>query len=389
MPETLSPLGQVMGQTRRYRIMELARGRTDIIAMGRGDPDLPTPAHIVEAARRSMDGWGTHYTAAEGAPRLREAIAAKLQRENGLAYDAGDVLVTTGAQEALYLAVQVLLSPGDDAVITDPYYGAYGPMTRVAGAKLIGVPTRGARMEPDVAAIEAAINAAVKVLIVVSPNNPSTNVIADDTLDALARLAVRHDLWVISDEIYEKLVFDGHRHRSIASLPGMQSRTIVVNGFAKSYNMTGWRIGYAAGPRPVIAAMKTLKGTISICAPAVAQAAGLAALEGPQDCVADLVATYAERREVVRGALDRMRMPYVAHQGTFYIYADVSGSGKSADEFTEALLVDGGVLVFPSTEFGTGTRHVRLSLLQPIPVLKEAMGRIARVWNAHTTGGDR
>jgi aspartate/methionine/tyrosine aminotransferase len=169
----------------------------------------------------------------------------------------------------------------------------------------------------------------------------------------------------------------------------MQSRTIVVNGFAKSYNMTGWRVGYAVGPRPVIAAMKTLKGTISICAPAVAQAAALAALEGPQDCVADLVATYAGRREVVRGALDRMRMPYVAHQGTFYIYADVSGSGKSADEFTEALLVDGGVLVFPSTEFGTGTRHIRLSLLQPIPVLEEAMSRVARVWSAHTHGGDR
>jgi aspartate/methionine/tyrosine aminotransferase len=135
--------------------------------------------------------------------------------------------------------------------------------------------------------------------------------------------------------------------------------------------------------------MKSLKGTISICAPAVAQAAALAALEGPQDCVADLVATYAERRRVVCAALDRMRMPYVAHQGTFYVYADVSGSGKSADAFTEALLLDGGVLVFPSTEFGSGTRHIRLSLLQPIPVLEDAMARIAKVWHAHTTGGHR
>jgi aminotransferase len=389
MPDTLSPLGKVMGQTRRYRIMELARGRKDVIAMGRGDPDLPTPAHIVDAARRSMDGWGTHYTAAEGAPRLREAIASKLKNENGLTFDASDILVTTGAQEALYLAIQVLLAPGDAAIITDPYYGAYAPMTRVAGASLIAVPTGGDRMEPDVAAIEAALTPAAKVLIVVSPNNPSTNVIRDSTLDALAHLAVRHDLWVISDEIYEKLVFDEHRHRSIASLPGMAARTIVVNGFAKSYCMTGWRIGYAAGPRSVITAMKTLKGTISICAPAMAQAAALAALEGPQDCVADLVTTYAERRGVVRTALDHMRMPYVAHQGTFYIYADVSGSGKSADDFTEALLVDGGVLVFPSTEFGTGTRHIRLSLLQPIPVLEEAMSRIARVWGTHTNGGHR
>ena len=389
MPATLSPLGQVMGQTRRYKIMELARGRTDVIAMGRGDPDLPTPPHIIEAARRSMDGWGTHYTAAEGAPRLREAIAAKLKTENSLTFDASDVLVTTGAQEALYLAIQVLLSPGDAAVITDPYYGAYAPMTRVAGASLIAVPVGGERMEPDVAEIEAALTPAVKVLVVVSPNNPSTNVIADKTLEALARLVVRRDLWVISDEIYEKLVFDEHRHRSIASLPGMAARTIVVNGFAKSYCMTGWRIGYAAGPKSAIAAMKTLKGTISICAPAMAQAAALAALEGPQECVSDLVATYAERRTIVRAALDKMRMPYVAHQGTFYIYADVSRSGKSADDFTEALLVDGGVLVFPSTEFGTGTRHIRLSLLQPIPVLEEAMKRIARVWGSHTTGGDR
>jgi aspartate/methionine/tyrosine aminotransferase len=378
-----------MAQTRRYRIMELARGRTDIIAMGRGDPDLPTPPHIVEAGRRSLDGWGTHYTAAEGAPRLREAIAAKLHRENGLAYEAGDVLVTTGAQEGLYLALQVLLSSGDAAVITDPYYGAYAPMTRVAGAHLIAVPVGGDRMEPDVDAIEAALTPAVKVLIVVSPNNPSTNVVTAATLAALARLAVRRDLWVISDEIYEKLVFDGHRHHSIAGLPEMAARTIVINGFAKSYCMTGWRVGYAAGPRHVIAAMKTLKGTISICAPAVAQAAALAALEGPQDCVADLVATYAERRRVVGAALDRMRMPYVAHQGTFYIYADISASGKPADAFTEALLLDGGVLVFPSTEFGSGTRHIRLSLLQPIPVLEDAMARIARVWDTQTNGGHR
>jgi aspartate/methionine/tyrosine aminotransferase len=389
MPDTLSPLGQALAQTRRYRIMELARGRAGLVPMGRGDPDLPTPAHIVEAGRRALDGWGTHYTAAEGAPRLRQAIAGKLRAENGLAYDARDIIVTSGAQEALYLAIQCLLARGQAAVVTDPYYGAYTQMAQAAGARLVPVAAAGTTMEPDVAAIERAMTPDVRLLILVSPNNPSTNVIADVTLEALARLAIERDLWVLSDEIYEKLVFDGRRHRSIASLPGMQARTIVVNGFAKTYCMTGWRVGYAAGPQPLITAMKTLKQAITICAPAVAQAAALAALEGPQQCVADLLATYEERRRVVLAALDRMRMPYVRHQGTFYVYADVSAGGKPADAFAEALLLDGNVLVFPSTEFGAGTRHIRLSLLQPVPVLEDAMTRIAKVWAAHLPGGVR
>lgn len=388
MRELLSPLGQVLARTRRYRIMELARGRRDLIAMGRGDPDLPTPEHIVEAGREALSGWGTHYTAPEGAPRLREAIAAKLRADNGLAYEAKDILVSTGAQEALFLAMQCLLGKGDAALITDPYYGAYAQMALTAGAQFIPVPARDGLMEPDVEGLARAVTPAVKALILITPNNPSTNVMSDAALQALARLAIDRSLIVITDEIYEKLTFDGHRHRSIAGLPGMQERTVVVNGFAKTYCMTGWRIGYAAGPPAVIAAMTRLKQAISICAPAVSQAAALAALEGPQACVADLLETYAHRRAVVLRALDAMRMPYVPHQGTFYVYAEVAGSGMPSDAFAEALLEEGAILVFPSTEFGAGLRHIRLSLLQPVPVLEDAMARIARVWHAHGGGGD-
>ncbi len=388
MTELLSPLGQAFAQTKRYRILDLARGRRDVISMGRGDPDLPTPEHIVEAGSKALSDWGTHYTAAEGHPRLREAIAAKLRRDNALTYSPQDVLVTSGGQEALFLAMMCLLGAGDAALITDPYYGAFQPMALAAGARLIPIPGRDGTMEPDVDALARAATPDVKVLVLVSPNNPSSNVTADTSLEALARLAHERNLTVISDEIYEKLVFDGHHHRSIAALPGMQERTVVTNGFAKTYCMTGWRIGYAAGPTALIGAMARLKQTISICAPAVSQAAALEALEGPQQCVDDLLSTYAERRGVVLRALDAAKLPYVPQQGTFYVYADIRRARLTSDAFAEGLLQREGVLVFPSTEFGRGPHHIRLSLLHRAPVLEEAVGRIARVWHKYLNGGD-
>ncbi len=387
MREPLSARGQALASRRRYRIMELARGVPDVITLGRGDPDQPTPAHIVDAACTALRAWATHYTAAEGMPALREAIARKLDRENGLTYSPDEVLVTTGAQEALYLAAQVLLGDGDEVLIADPYYGAYTPIVEAAGGHLVPVAVDAGSMEPVEAVLKAAVTPRTKLLVIVTPNNPSTTVLSPDVLGMLARLAQAHDLWVISDEIYEKLTFDGAVHHSIAAIPSMRERTVVVNGFAKTYCMTGWRVGYAAGPAAVITAMARLKQAVNICAPAVAQAGALAALTGPQDSVADLIGIYQQRRQAVLAALRGMHLPYVRHQGTFYVYADVSGAGMPSDRFAEELLLTGRVLVFPSTEFGSGRGHIRLSLLQPMDVLEDALNRVAAVWARYAGGG--
>ncbi|GIV81122.1 MAG: hypothetical protein KatS3mg051_0476 [Anaerolineae bacterium] len=248
------------GTQLRYALMELAATLPDIIALGRGDPDLPTPAHIIEAAKAAIRDGRTDPTPVAGMPVLREAIAAKLRAENGLDVEAENVIVTTGGQEALFLVMQALLDPGDEILVPDPRYTSYDDAILSAGARMVMVPTEHAdafNLRPE--AVEAAITPRTKALLIVTPSNPTAGIVTEDRLRAIAEIAIRRNLIVISDEIYEKFVYDGWQHFSIGSLPGMAERTITLNGFSKTYSMTGLRVGYAAGPVNLIEAMTRIK----------------------------------------------------------------------------------------------------------------------------------
>jgi aminotransferase len=365
----------------RTRMLEIAAKLHDVIAMGRGDPDFPTPAHIVEAAKRAMDADQTHYTHPAGMPQLRAAIAETLRRENGLDYSAEEIIVTAGAQEAMMLCMLALVNPGDEVLIPSPRFTSYDTAVELCGGKWVTVPT----YEKDdfalaPAEIEKRITVRSKIIVLVTPNNPTGAVTPPQAIRQIAEIAQRHNLMVLSDEIYSKIIFEGSEHLSIASLAGMKERTITLNGFSKSYSMTGWRVGYLAAPQEFVRMLIEPRHTLSINAATPSQWAALAALTGPQDDVARMFAAYRERRAYMMKALDEVGFTYGHPGGAFYIYVNVEKSGLAAPVFCERLLREARVLLFPGTLFGdTDERYVRMSLLQPVERMREAMERIMAV----------
>lgn len=365
-----------------FDLMELARSRPAAITLGLGDPDLPTPAHIVAAAAEAIESGRTGPTPATGLLELREAIARKLSRDNGVEVDPEtEVLVTTGGQEALFLLVQALIEPGDEIIVPDPRYTSYDRAISLAGGKMVLVPTHAENnfaLDPD--EVEKRITPRTKVLLVISPNNPTAGVNPPEVMQRLAEIATKHDLIVVADEIYEKFVYDDAVHVSIASLPGMRSRTITLNGMSKTYAMTGWRIGYLAAPSSFIRAASGLKEMVNIQAPSVSQWASVAALNGPQECVEEMRRTYDERRKMMMGELDRMGISYGHPYGGLYIWANVSSTGLSASEFSYKLLDEENVLVLPGAGFGQGWDDwIRMTILQPEETLREVAERMSKI----------
>jgi aminotransferase len=364
-------------------LIDLAQHLPDVISLGLGDPDFATPAHIIAAAKEAMaDGRCDHYTHPAGLIELRRAIAAKLARDNDIVADPQtEITVTTGGQEGLYAIVQALLNPSDEILVPDPRYSSYDAAIGRAGGVIVPVPTR-QEDDFDLRPEEVArrITPRTKAILLVTPSNPTAAVISPAHLRAIADLAIAHDLVVISDEIYEKFVFDGAEHFSIGSLPAMRERTITLSGFSKTYAMTGWRLGYVVAPPALTRAIRALKESISIAAPAISQWAGVAALNGPQECVDQFRATYDARRRVLMPALDALGFTYGHPYGTFYIFANIAATGMPAFTLARKLLEEAHVLIFPGTGFGAAWGdYLRFSLLQPTPVLLEAVARLERV----------
>ena len=364
----------------RTRLLEIASGLDDVIAMGRGDPDFHTPQHIVGAAKRAMDAHQHHYTPPHGLPALRRAIAADLGRF-GLSYSEDEVAVTAGVQEAIMLCMLAFVEAGDEVLITSPRFTTYDTAVAMCGGRAVPVPTL---EEDDFAltseAIEARVTDRTKVLVLVSPNNPTGAVTPPATIRSIAELAQRQDLIVISDEIYADLVYEGAEHLSIASIPGMKGRTVTLNGFSKSYAMTGWRVGYLAAPADVVRMLIEPRHTLSINAATPSQYAALAALEGPKDELEAMKRSYDERRRYLMGALDDLGLSYGFPGGAFYIYTNVAASGQGAADFCVRLLQEGRVLVFPGALFGdTDDKYIRISYLQPLERIREAVDRMQAV----------
>ena len=352
-----------------------------VINLGTGTPDFPTPAHVIEAAKAALDGGQTQYTAWPGILPLREAIASKLDRDNGLKPNLQkELIVTTGVQEALLVIFLALLDPGDEMLVPSPYYNEYYRDSLVAGGRLVTVPTyERDSFLVDAAEIEERISPRTKAIILNSPSGATGSVLALRTLEAIAELAQRYDLVVVSDEIYEKFLYDGHRHHSIAALPGMWERTVTVNGFSKYYSMTGWRVGYLTGPADLLQSMLAFKHSMTICAPAVSQWAALAALTGSMDWWPSVAKDYEARRQLWIEGLDAMGLSYGQPQGAFYLMVNISPTGKTSKEFAQALKQEEKVLVGPGSAFGEeGEGYIRVSFNAPVDKLEEGLQRMQR-----------
>ncbi len=362
------------------RMLELSAKAENAIHMEQGEPDFITPDFISEAAVEAVRKGFTHYTEIDGTLELRQAIADKLRVENGIDADPRtEVTVTSGSQEAMLIAALGFLNPGDEALILDPYYPAYYEDTLLAEAVPVPVPLDEKREYGiDLKAIESRLTEKTRMIWMCSPSNPTGRVFSRQDLETVAEVAKRHDLIVFADEIYEKIVYDGARHISIGSLPGMEDRTITVNGFSKAYAMTGWRIGYIAAEKKLSAALRKLHYYATLCPNAISQKAAFAALTGPQQCVREMVLEYDRRRRLVLSELGKIKpLSYAIPKGAFYVFPDFSNFEKSDETFAAYLLKEAGVATAPGSGFGNvGKGHLRISYSVSYEQVKEGLRRI-------------
>lgn len=363
----------------------------DIISLGAGEPDFETPRAARDAAHAAIDQGKTHYTPCPGEKSLRVAIAAKLARENGLRYDPAEIVVSNGAKQALYNAFLALLDPGDVAVVPSPYWVTYPEAVRLVGATPRLLPMAAERgFKPDLDRLDGALRGA-RLFIFNSPSNPTGAVLTRAEVEALGQVLLRHDCWIVTDEIYEKLVFDGASHHSLpAVVPALRERTVVVNGLSKAYAMTGWRMGYAAAPRAVAQALDLVQSHTTSNACSVSQHAAQAALEHGDADTAAMLEAFARRRRMVLAALTPVRgLKLAPPQGAFYVFPDVSAwlGGRIADAtaLCELLLDEANVAAVSGEAFGD-PRCIRLSYATSDRLLATALERVVRFLDGHAGG---
>jgi aminotransferase len=353
----------------------------EVISLGIGEPDFVTPAPILAAGERSLAAGQTGYTSNSGLVELREAISDQIDRLYGLRYDPEtEILVTVGVSEALHLAALALVETGDEVLVPEPSYVAYPAVVTFAGGKAVPVPTYVENdFQLEAGDLEGAITPRTRGLLFGSPSNPTGAVIGPERLAAIAAFAERHNLFVLSDEIYDRLVY-GVRHHCFAALPGMRERTITLGGFSKDYAMTGWRVGYACGPAELIAGLRKIHQYIIMSAPTAGQWAAVAALTDPaaEDAVGAMVAAYDRRRRIIVDGLNAIGLPTFEPHGAFYAFPDIRPTGLDADTFSTRLLYEHQVAVVPGEAFGeAGRGFVRCSYATSLEKIDLALERIA------------
>ncbi len=361
----------------RARALE-ATGRS-IVHLEIGEPDFDTPSNVREAAKAALDAGLTHYPPFAGLPELRAAIAADSTARRGLAVEPSNVFVTVGGKGVMVYAILAVVDPGAEVIVPDPGYPIYESITRFIGGTPVPIPIRMANdFRLDVDELASLITPRTRLLVLNSPANPTGGVLTRDDIERVAELAVRHDLVVLSDEIYSRILYDGAEHVSIASIEGMAERTIVLDGFSKTYAMTGWRLGYAIVPDWLVKAYGQLIINTISGATAFAQAGAIEALRGPQADVDGMVAEFRARRDLVVDGLNAIE-GFRCHrpQGAFYVFPDVSGTGLAGAELADRLLQEAGVCVLAGTAFGgVGRSHIRISYANSRENLTEALRRI-------------
>lgn len=360
---------------------ELVQARKGVISLGVGEPDFVTPWHIREAAIFALEKGMTTYTSNLGMPRLREAVAKYVDGFFKVGYDPlKEVLITVGVSEALDLAFRALLEPGDEVIYHEPCYVSYGPSITLAYGVPVVVETR---PENDfgltAADVAAAITPRTRAIVLNFPTNPTGAVIASTELQAIADLAIKHDLIVITDEIYSELRFDGKPHVTIAALPGMKARTLLLHGFSKAFAMTGFRLGYACAPQQLIEAMMKIHQYGILCAPTISQAAAIEALENGAAAVEMMRRSYDQRRQFIVSRLNGMGLPTFEPGGAFYAFPDIRGSGLTSKEFAKRLLEEESVAAVPGDAFGAcGEGFLRCCYATAFTDLREAMNRLEK-----------
>lgn len=363
------------------KFFDLLGDMKDVISLTVGQPDFVTPWHIRAAAIESLEAGKTYYTSNAGLPRLREEIARYLERRFSLRYDpVTELLVTVGGSEAIDLAVRGVIDPGDEVIIPTPSFVCYAPLVTLAGGIPVEVETKEAdefKLTAD--ALRRALTPKTKLVILPFPNNPTGAILTRDDLAALAEVLRETEVLVLSDEIYAELTY-GTRHVSIASLPGMRERTLIVSGFSKAYAMTGWRLGYLAAPGAMIREIFKIHQYGIMCAPTTAQFGAIEAMQNGDGDVEEMVAEYDRRRKYLVHKLRDLGIPCFEPRGAFYVFPNVSGFGMTSEQFCEKLLYDYGVAIVPGTAFGKcGEGFARVSYAYSVRHLDRALERLAKM----------
>jgi len=369
------------------RFFDLLASIEGVISLGVGEPDFATPWHICETAISSLEKGYTMYTSNSGMPELRQELSRYLKNNYSLEYDPdSELLITVGVSEALDLAMRAILDPGDEVIMPDPCYVSYNPCVVLAGGIPIMVPANQENnFEISAADIEAQINNRTKAILIGYPANPTGAVMTKGKLAQIAEVARRHHLLTISDEIYAKLVY-GVEHTCFATLPEMKESTILLGGFSKTYAMTGWRIGYAAAPREIIASMTKIHQYTIMCAPTMAQVAAIEALKSGEDSATEMVEEYNRRRLIIVKGLNDIGLPCFEPKGAFYAFPSIKGTGMTSEEFAENLLIEEKVAVVPGSAFGQcGEGYIRCCYATSLADIEEALSRMKRFVAKHKT----
>ncbi len=365
------------------KFFDIAREIEGAISLGVGEPDFDTPWHIREEGIYSLERGKTYYTSNAGLKELRLEIVNFMKRKYDISYDFNkNILVTVGGSEAIDMALRAMIEVGDEVILTTPCYVSYEPCAILAGAKVKTIPLKNENnFRLTAKELEDAITPKSKILLMCFPNNPTGAIMDKKDLEEIAKVVIKHDLVVISDEIYSELTY-GSKHVSIASLPGMKERTIVINGFSKTYSMTGWRLGYACGPEEIIKEMTKIHQFAIMCAPTTSQYAGIEALKNGDDDIVAMRDAYDERRRYVLNRLNEIGIPCFEPKGAFYVFPDIRKFGLSSEEFCLRLLKEEKVVVVPGNAFGeSGEGFVRISYAYSLADLKNALARVEKFVN--------
>ncbi|MGD9101118.1 MAG: aminotransferase class I/II-fold pyridoxal phosphate-dependent enzyme [Anaerolineae bacterium] len=367
------------------RFFDIAATMDDVISLGIGEPDFNAPPAAAQAGARALDTGDVHYTSNSGIIELRRAISAQVEQLYGMRYDPEtEILVTVGVSEALYLALTAVLDPGDEVIVPEPCFVSYASGVSLVGGVPVPVSTYvHERFQVTAETLRAAITPRTKALLIGYPNNPTGAVLSPQRMAEIAALAEEHDLLVISDEIYDRLVY-GVEHTCFSSLPHMRQRTIVLQGFSKAYAMTGFRVGYALTTPPLLAAMRKVHQYLIMSAPTVGQQAALAAMTHSEDDVKEMVARYDRRRKLIVGGLNEIGLACFEPQGAFYAFPSIKVTGMDGETFAETLLQEERVAVVPGSAFGeSGQGFVRCSYATAYEQIEEALERMARFMRRH------
>lgn len=367
------------------RFFDIAATMDDVISLGIGEPDFVTPKPILEAGISALSKGETHYTSNSGILELRESLSRHLNKRYGVQYDPEqEILVTVGVSEALYLALTALIDPGDEVIVPTPCFVSYQPEVVFAGGIPVDLPTTVEdEFQVSPAALEAAITPKTKAILIGYPNNPTGAVMTRERLLEIGRIAEKHDLVVISDEIYDRLVYDGHAHVCFASLPGMAGRTVTLGGFSKDYAMTGWRIGYAAGPAEILGAMRKIHQYTIMSAPTASQIAAQEALLNGEEHVQAMLAEYDRRRRLMVEGFNELGLKTFNPRGAFYAFPSIRAAGMNDDAFATTLLKEEKVAVVPGSAFAAEDSFVRCCYATSYEQIEEALERLFRFMQRH------